>query len=350
MRIHYRRNTLCALLAIVLVLLALPLTGCSEITLSSLLTKESITSFTVCYTTMGTGDAIPQTEVAAGDVSFAPIVNALYEADPVTLKVTQVQSYSPELNASHLIYLHTAAGSMPVYYDQFQALLCVPYMRKDGETQVLTYLCFQPSSTSFSDTITALEPVGETPQSVLNQPTAPTASYDLSAFTAPDDSALRATVTPEMLAATGDSVPFEGASNAYSGTNAVYQAFAGGQLAGVADGRAYLVACPASTVNESAAISSITNAGELLLVRVLFSQRQDMSMNAALIDASVLGQSKTILFLRDDDASVLYVQQFTAPAADPADPTPVDPTAAPADAPEQTPAESAAPEASPANT
>ena len=66
--------------------------------------------------------------------------------------------------------------------------------------------------------------------------------------------------------------------------------------------------------DERVPIASITKVEGALLVRVQFSDRQDLNQNVALIDQSTLTDGMRIVFLKDDDASILYVQSYSAPA------------------------------------
>ena len=82
----------------------------------------------------------------------------------------------------------------------------------------------------------------------------------------------------------------------------------------MAEGRVYIAACPEASSSQLASIASITKVEGALLVRVQFSDRQDLNQNVALIDQSTLTDGMRIVFLKDDDASILYVQSYSAPA------------------------------------
>ena len=261
------------LLALLLVLCLLA--GCQSSDLSSVFAKSDINGVTISY--MGyTGDDIPSTELTAEDETLASVLDALYTAEPVTLDLSQAQSYSPEMNASHILYLHTAQGSMPLYMDSYHGIFSVPMMRNEQDQQVRTYMTFQPlfnedgSASPLWQLLTDLEPVRVEPQSVLENSAQPSASaassqVDLSGFVPPDDSALRAQVDQALISSSGETILFESGSNDYAAETPLYYAFDSASLSGVAEGRVYIAACPEASSSQLASIASITKVMTLLL-------------------------------------------------------------------------------------
>ena len=192
------------------------------------------------------------------------------------------RSYSPEMNASHILYLHTAQGSMPIYMDSYHGIFSVPMMRNEQDQQVRTYMTFQPlfnedgSASPLWQLLTDLEPVRVEPQSVLENSAQPSASasssqVDLSGFVPPDDSALREQIDQALLSSSGETILFESGSNDYAAETPLYYAFDSASLSGVAEGRVYIAACPEASSSQLASIASITKVEGALLVRVQFS-------------------------------------------------------------------------------
>ncbi len=309
--------------AALLLALCLLLSGCGASNdLSALFNRSDITGLTISYMAY-TGDDIPTTELSAADAAFTTILDALFTANTVKLDLSQAESYSPEMNASQILYLHTGAGSMPVYVDSYHVIFSVPMFRSEGEENIRTYMIFQPEEAASSplwETITSLEPLRPDPQTVLNtedQAEGGNMQYgspDLSGFTPPDDSEARAAVSEETLSAAGETITFEIASSDYQPAAALYYAFDASSLSGVPAGKAYVVACPAAEEGLQASIGSITRSEGTMLVRVQFTEGAEAAgQNAAYIDQSVLSACSTVVFIKDDDQSVLYVQQYAAP-------------------------------------
>ena len=126
-----------------LALMLMALAGCKaeETTLQNLLPRESVTEAAVSFLNEGLGDNIPQLRYAAGSEEFVQLCDLLYAAQPVQVEIQT--NYSPELNASQEIYLATAAGTMTVYYDDYQNLINVPINRKVDGQSVRVYMSFQ---------------------------------------------------------------------------------------------------------------------------------------------------------------------------------------------------------------
>lgn len=309
---------------VVLLVLALTLTACQAKGLEDRLPRKNATSLSVSY--MGyVADQIPQAVIESANANFSLMLDVLYGAEEVVLGVENVGSYSPELNASHVLYLHTEAGSMPVYLDEFQGVFSVPLVKnqKDGdlETKVRIYKSFKPSATAMAALSAALvecEPAQQ-PDAGAQQPgqdaleDAAATPPSLAGFTPEDDSALRGQITAEQIAAAGELVSFTDAgSNPHRGETALYYAFDETTLAGVESGRLYLVACPAQSEGKGATISAITKNETGLIVRVMFADGQPNSHNAAYIDLAAATAGSQIVFVSDADGSILYCQTYGA--------------------------------------
>jgi len=119
-------------------------------------------------------------------------------------------------------------------------------------------------------------------------------------------------VDQALISQSGETIPFESNSNSEA-ASPLYYAFAPGSLSSVSDGRIYIVANPELSAGQTASIASITKVEGALLVRVQINDREDQNQNAALIDQSVLSDGMKVIFLRDDNAELLYVQSYAQP-------------------------------------
>ena len=102
---------------LLVVLLALLLTGCKsdEVRLEDLLPRENVQEVSVSYLSTGVGENIPSVRYAADTTEYGQLCDLLYGAAPVVVEIPS--NYSPEINASHEIFLTTSGGTMSLYYD-----------------------------------------------------------------------------------------------------------------------------------------------------------------------------------------------------------------------------------------
>ena len=322
-----------ALCCLALLLLAPLLAGCAqqEVFLEDLLPRQSVTQTSVNYLNLGVGENIPRLEYTSGSAEFDQLLSLLYGAEPVLVEIPT--SYSPEINASHELFLVTSGGTMTLYYDDYQNLVNVPTNRRIGEESVRVYLSFQP--TGLAELLAAW---GETLME--------TSSNEESAFVPPDDSALRAGLDLTLFDQVSSEIAFTPSSYERTGDNAIYYAFGSNEMPSLTPEQVLFVACPAAGDARQASITSISESDFYILVRVALADDGSgaSTPTAALCVRADVDKGKPIVFV-DEAGNVLYAQSLAAPAEE--TPAPAETPAAETDA---DPNSVAAPEASTAPT
>lgn len=336
------KKKFCGVLALFLLALLLPLTGCQqqEVDLEDLLPRESVQQAAVSYLNIGVGENIPRLDYAVGSTECDQLLSLLYGAAPVVVEIPT--NYSPEINASHELFLTTAGGTMTLYYDDYQNLLNVPINRRVDEESVRVYLSFQP--TGLAELLTAW---GEGLSS-----TVATGSTDAGAFVPPDDSALRASIDTTLFDQVSTEIAFTASTYTPTGDGAVYYAFGSNELSTLSPDQVLFVASPAAGDARQATISSISESDFYILVHVAFADGTAGATTpaAVLCARSDVEKGKPIVFV-DGDLNVLYVETLAALPAESADPNAsADPSASASPESSAAPTTSSSPAASPSPT
>ena len=295
--IQKRRGVLGLLLLIALIL---PVMGCQqqEVYLEDLLPRDSVQQAAVSYLNIGVGENIPRVDYASGTSQCDQLLSLLYGAAPVVVEIPS--NYSPEINASHEIFLTTSGGTMSLYYDDYQNLLNVPINRRVDEESVRVYLSFQP--TGLAELLSAW---GEG----LNSSSASTGNT--SSFVPPDDSALRASIDSTLFDQVSAEIAFTASTYERSGDSAVYYAFGSAEMPSLPQDQVLFVAAPAVGDARQAAIASISESDFYILVRVAFSETATGSIAPSAVLCARADKGKPIVFV-DADQNILYVQTLTA--------------------------------------
>ncbi len=290
-----------------LALMLMALAGCKaeETTLQNLLPRESVTEAAVSFLNEGLGDNIPQLRYAAGSEEFAQLCDLLYAAQPVQVEIQT--NYSPELNASQEIYLATAAGTMTVYYDDYQNLINVPINRKVDGQSVRVYMSFQSAD---------LPAMMQTLQAALPEPEpAVDPAAEQNPGFPPDDSALRAQLDMSAVLAAGTPIGFEQASCLRESDGAVYYVYNSDEKTELPQDKVLVTAVPQSTETRQAAVASIEENDTCIRVTVALS---DLAEGEAPVPAAVLcdradfDKNKPVCFV-DESGNLLYAQELTLP-------------------------------------
>ena len=216
-------------------------------------------------------------------------------------------NYSPELNASQEIYLATAAGTMTVYYDDYQYLINVPINRKVDGQSVRVYMSFQSAD---------LPAVMQTLQAALPEPepVVDPAAEQNPGFP-PDDSALRAQLDMSAVLAAGTPIGFEQASCLRESDGAVYYVYNSDEKTELPQDKVLVTAIPQSTETRQAAVASIEENEACIRVTVALS---DLAEGEAPVPAAVLcdradfDKNKPVCFV-DESGNLLYAQELTLP-------------------------------------
>ncbi len=303
------------IIAILLAALLMVLPGCKSETMDvqSLLPRENVTQASVDFLSVGVGQNIPRISHAVADADCAVLLDEVYAAAPVTVEIPE--NYSPELNASHEIYLTTSLGTMSLLYDEYQNILNVPINRKVKDQAVRVYLSLRPAG---------LSQLLATWQQGLNTQNTPPAPDDQTEDFPPDDAQLRAALDTTLFDLVGTPIDF--APSAYAGehASALYYALGSERRPELAQDQALVVAAPQSGETRQVSISEIVENDYYILVRVAFGEAvagQDALPAAVLCRRADLEKGKPIVFL-DGDRNVLYVQ---APLGEPGAQSPIDP-------------------------
>ena len=308
-----KKNKIALVLALLLLLTAF--SGCKpkEITMESLLPRTNIIKASVAYLNIGLGENIPSLSYETIASECGELCDVLYAATPVLLDL-EGNTYSPELNATHEIGLTTSAGTLKLFFDDYQNLISVPTLKGMEEGNVRIYKTFQ--ITGLSELLAAWQsnlpiiepepPVEELPPPEEEQPAEP-------AFVAPDDSALREIIDATLLSQTGEEVVFETIDLNRSDAQDVFYAFSHNEIESLPDSKVLLVAAAAQGTGLRYAVSRVEINDTY--VKVLVSRAaasEDGTSGAAMVERTLIDIGKPIVFM-DDTGSVLYVQILNIP-------------------------------------
>ena len=312
-----KQRFLIYLLTLALLLCALTACAPKETTLETILPRANVIKASVSYLNKGLGDNIPQLSYEAVSSECANLCDLLYGAAPVTVEITD--SYSPELNASHEIYLTTSGGTMTLYYDDYQNLINVPINRKVDERNVRVYLSFQAQGlaellTAWEASLPEPEPVEPIPQPKPDFP--------------PDDTALRSTIDPALFDLPAQDIAFEPATYLRESDAALYYAFGYHEKNELPQNKVLIVAVPDAADARQAAITSIVQNDYYVLVTVGYTAPADgeeLLPAAALCERADIDLGKPVVFL-DENRTLLYAQQLSIPGDIPEDAQPLEPS------------------------
>ena len=295
------------------------LSGCAPkaTTLETILPRANVIKASVSYLGKGLGDNIPQLSYEAVTSECTQLCDLLYAADPVTVEITD--SYSPELNASHEIYLTTSGGTMTLYYDDYQNLINVPINRKVDDRNVRVYLSFQAQG--LADLLTAWGESLPEPE-----PVEPIAEPE-TAFP-PDDAELRASIDATLFDQVAQDIAFEPATYLRESDGALYYAFGYHEKSELPQNKVLVVAAPDVADTRQAAITSIVHSDYYVLVTVSYTvpaEGEELLPAAVLCERADIDLGKPVVFL-DESRTVLYVQQLSIPGDIPEDAQPAEPS------------------------
>lgn len=303
---------------LILLLLCCSLCGCAkkETTLETILPRANVIKTSVSFLNEGLGENIPQLSYETVASECTQLCDLLYNAAPVTVEIPD--SYSPELNASHEIFLTTSGGTMTLYYDDYQNLINVPINRKVNEQNVRVYLSFQSQGLyelleDWKSTLPEPEPTVTAPEENTNFP--------------PDDTELRAQIDPALFDQVAADIAFEPATYLHDGTAATYYAYAYHEKNELPQNKVLIVAAPDASETRQASISSIVKSDYYVLVTISFAQPADgadLTPAAVLCERANIDVGKPIVFI-DENRSILYVQKLEIPGDIPE--SAIDPTA-----------------------
>lgn len=290
-----------------LLVLVCMLCGCSqkETTLETILPRANVIKTSVSFLNEGLGENIPQLSYETVASECTQLCDLLYAAAPVTVEIPD--SYSPELNASHEIFLTTSGGTMTLYYDDYQNLINVPINRKVNDQNVRVYLSFQTQGLyelmeSWKATLPESEPV-------------PMPSVEESTNFPPDDTELRASIDMTLFDQVATDVAFEPATYLREGDNATYYAYAYHEKSELPQNKVLVVAVPDSAETRQASITSIVKNDYYVLVTVSFTPPADgaeLTAAAVLCERADIDVDKPIVFI-DESRNILYAQQLEIP-------------------------------------
>ena len=296
-------------------------TGCKQqdTTLESILPRANVIKTSVSYLNVGVGENVPQVSYEAVTAECTQLCDLLYAALPVVIEITD--SYSPELNASHEIYLTTSGGTMTVYYDDYQNLINVPINRRVDEQPVRVYLSYQTSG------LTELLAAWQETLPVTT-PTVP-AEDELAQTTPPDDTDLRTQIDVTLFDQAAVEVAFESASYTRQDSGATFYAYGYHEKPELPENKVLIVAVPDQAETRQVSISSITCSDYYVLVNVTFTQPAEgaaVTETAVLVDRTAVDMGKPVIFL-DENRTILYAQYLDIPGETPVTIDPVMPEA-----------------------
>ncbi len=318
--LNMKKNRIAFCLALVLLLSLLSGCATKEITMESLLPRTNVIKASVAYLNVGLGEDIPSLSYETIATECGDLCDILYSATPVVLDLGET-TYSPELNATHEIGLTTSAGTLKLYYDDYQNLISVPTVKGMDEGNVRVYQNFQ--TTGLSELLSLWQgnlPVNEPEPATEELPVEEPVEDDV--FIAPDDSSLRSLIDVTLLSEAGDEVAFENADYDQFAAVDVFYAFGYHEMDTLPESKVLLVAAAAEGTGLKCGISRVEVNGTYVKVYVTRSQLADGEVNgAALIERASVDLGKPIVFL-DDTETVLYVQLLSIPgeAAETVDP------------------------------
>ena len=290
--------------AAMLLLVCCLTTGCKQqdTTLESILPRANVIKTSVSFLNVGVGENIPQVSYEAVASECGQLCDLLYAAVPVVIEITD--SYSPELNASHEIYLTTSGGTMTVYYDDYQNLLNVPINRKVDEQSVRVYLSYQ--TTGLSELLGQWQEglVAATP-SVPNTETNATVNP-------PDDADLRAQIDATLFDQAAVEVTFEPATMADPVQGDLYYAYGYHEKNELPQNKVLVVAQASAADGVQRGIASITRSDYYVLVHVnAMSTETAVLVERADVDADI-----PVIFI-DENRNILYAQYLDIPGEAP---------------------------------
>ena len=286
-------------------------TGCKQqdTTLESILPRANVIKASVAYLNVGVGENIPQVSYEAVASECVQLCDLLYAAQPVVIEITE--SYSPELNASHEVYLTTSGGTMTIYYDDYQNLINVPINRKVNEQNVRVYLSYQTTGlaellSAWQETLPAAAPVE--PSVSTNTQTTP-----------PDDAELRAQIDPALFDQAAVGINVTPVAYDHPDDNAVFYAYGYHEKSELPQNQVLIVAAPGAAETRQASILSVVRSDYYVLVNIGYAEPAE---GAALTDAAVMVEradidvDKPVIFL-DENRTVLYAQYLDIPGETP---------------------------------
>ena len=293
-----------------LMLVSCFVTGCKEqdTTLESILPRANVIKTSVSFLNVGVGENIPQLSYETVASECTQLCDLLYAAVPVVIEITD--SYSPELNASHEIYLTTSGGTMTVYYDDYQNLINVPINRKVDEQNVRVYLAYQTSG--LSELLSAWQetlPVSE--------PTAPGAEA-AAPVTPPDDTELRQQIDVTLFDQAAVEIAFEATSYERQNDAALCYAYGYHEKNELPQNKVLIVALPDAASGSARSISSVTRSDYYVLVSVAAAEGN----SAVLVERADVDVDLPVIFI-DENRSILYAQYLDIPGEAPVQVEPV---------------------------
>ena len=304
-----KKNKIALILALVLVMSLF--TGCKpkEITMESLLPRTNIIKASVEYLSLGLGENIPQLSYETISTECGELCDVLYASTPVILDLGST-TYSPELNATHEIGLTTSAGTLKLFYDEYQNLVSVPTMKGLDEGNVRVYQTFQ--TTGLSELLASWQsvlPVNEPEPSTEELPVEEEPAVET--FAAPDDSTLRAAVDETLLAQAGTEVAFESTDyEKFAAMSDLFYAFGSEEMDTLPENQLMLVAAAAEGTGLKCAVSRVEINDSYVKVFISRSLLEEGEVNgAALVEKASVDVNKPIVFM-DDAGSILYVQSL----------------------------------------
>lgn len=289
-----------------LMLVACLTTGCKQqdTTLESILPRANVIKASVSFLNVGVGENIPQVSYEAVASECTQLCDLLYAAAPVVIEITD--SYSPELNASHEIYLTTSGGTMTVYYDDYQNLINVPINRKVDEQSVRVYLSYQTAGlaellTAWKEALPAsapIEPVGSTNTAV----------------TPPDDTALREQIDTTLFDQAATQIVFETTNYVRQDEGRLFYAYGYHEKTELPENKVLMVALPDAADGTQLGIASVTRSDYYVLVHV--AAMADSSASAVLVERADVDVDLPVIFI-DENRSILYAQYLDIPGETP---------------------------------
>ena len=288
-------------------------TGCKQqdTTLESILPRANVIKASVAYLNVGVGENIPQVSYETVTSECTQLCDLLYAAQPVVIEITE--NYSPELNASHEVYLTTSGGTMTIYYDDYQNLLNVPINRKVNEQSVRVYLSYQTQGLvellgAWQETLPAAAPVVD--------PNAGSAA----AVIPPDDTELRAQIDPALFDQAAIGLNTTPVDYEHTDDHTVFYAYGYHEKSELPQNKVLIVAAPGAEETRQVSILSVIRSDYYVLVNIGYT---DPAEGAAVTDAAVMVEradidvDKPVIFL-DENRTVLYAQYLDIPGELPA--------------------------------
>ena len=286
--------------AAMLLLVCCLTTGCKhqDTTLESILPRANVIKTSVSYLNMGVGENIPQVSYEAVTSECGQLCDLLYAAAPVVIEITD--SYSPELNASHEIYLTTSGGTMTVYYDDYQNLLNVPINRKVDEQSVRVYLSYQTAGLP--------ELLGQWQEGLeVTVPAAPTDEGNTEVVP-PDDTALREQIDVTLFDQAATEVAVEPVTMTEQAEGVLYYAYGYHEKSELPQNKVLIVAKADAADGVQRGIASVTRSDYYVLVNVT----AEAANTAVLAERADVDADIPVIFI-DENRNILYAQYLDIP-------------------------------------